>query len=88
MTTISKTLKLDAPTVQRLSQLAERRDRSVHYLLCEAVHQFLTHEEESDQRLQEALTDWQKTEPAASCNTDHKPTTPRTYTIIAVQQDA
>lgn len=82
MTTISKTIKLDAASLQRLSRLAERRGRAVHYLLCEAVQQFLEREEQSDRLLQEALASWHSAEPTA------RPKAERTITIITVQQEA
>jgi len=88
MTTISKTLKLDAATVQRLNRLAERRGRSVHYLLCEAVQQFLVQEERSERLVQEALTDWQNTKTAPGPKARRAGDATRTITIIAVQQDA
>lgn len=87
MTTISKTIKLDEAAVQRLSRLAERRDRAVHYLLCEAVQQFLEREEQNDRLVREALASWQSAEPATTAK-DERGTAARTITIIAVQQEA
>ena len=51
-------LKLDAEIRARVQQLAERRRRSAHWLMREAITQYLEREERREQLRQEALAAW------------------------------
>ena len=51
-------LKLDAEIRARLQLLAERRRRSAHWLMREAITQYLEREERREQLRQEALAAW------------------------------
>lgn len=56
MTTTS--LKLDAETKDRLQRLATVRDRKPHYLMREAIQQYVEREEKREQFRQGALAAW------------------------------
>lgn len=58
MTTTTTSLKLDAEIKDRLQRLATVRDRKVHYLMREAIKQFLEREEKQQQSRQDALAAW------------------------------
>lgn len=60
--TRSKTLKLDADVSKRLDQLAKGRGRSAHFLLIEAVNNFVAREEKRQAFTAEALARWQEFE--------------------------
>lgn len=51
-------VKLDQNTRDRLKRLAEVRDRSTHWLLREAVAQFVAREEKREAFRQDALQAW------------------------------
>lgn len=51
-------LKLDAEIRARLQRLAERRRRSAHWLMREAITLYLDREEQREQLRQEALAAW------------------------------
>jgi predicted transcriptional regulator len=51
-------LKLDAEIRARLQRLAERRRRSAHWLMREAIAQYLEREDRREQLRQEALDAW------------------------------
>jgi predicted transcriptional regulator len=51
-------LKLDAETKARVQRLADLRRRSAHWLMREALAQFLDREEAREQLRQDALTAW------------------------------
>jgi predicted transcriptional regulator len=51
-------LKLDAETKRRLQRLAETRRRSAHWLMREAIEQYVTREEQREQVRQDALAAW------------------------------
>ena len=51
-------VKLDEETRERLKALAEARRRSPHWLMKEAISQFLEREEEIEQRNREADEAW------------------------------
>ena len=57
-TTTTTSLKLDARTKDRLQSLAKARDRKPHYLLREAVQQYVEREEKRERVRQEALATW------------------------------
>lgn len=51
-------VKLDAELKARLNKIAERRRRSPHWLLREAVEQFVEREESRAAFLKDAVTAW------------------------------
>lgn len=51
-------LKLDAEIKTRLQQLAQARRRSSHWLMREAIEQYLEREERREQVRQDALAAW------------------------------
>jgi predicted transcriptional regulator len=52
-------VKLDEDTRERLKTLADARRRSAHWLMKEAISQYLAREEEIEQRNREADEAWQ-----------------------------
>jgi len=58
----SKAIKLDDATYSRLKVLAEARQRSPHWLMKEAIRQFLEREEETEQIRRETLERWERFE--------------------------
>jgi len=58
MTTTTTSLKLDADIKDRLRWLASVRDRKPHYLMREAIQQYVEREEKREQLRQHALTAW------------------------------
>ncbi len=58
MTAITTSVKLDPETKVRLQSLATARDRKPHYLLLEAVQQYVEREERRERLRQEALAAW------------------------------
>lgn len=52
------TLKIDPDTKARVQRLAEARHRTPHWLLLEAVRQYVEREEKRDAFRQEALQAW------------------------------
>lgn len=53
-------VKLDQETRDRLKRLADARDRSTHWMLREAVSQFLSREEAREAFRQAGLAAWQE----------------------------
>jgi predicted transcriptional regulator len=51
-------LKLDAETKARLQKLAQTRRRSSHWLMREAIEQYVEREERREQFRQDALAAW------------------------------
>jgi predicted transcriptional regulator len=51
-------IKLDSADQDRLRALAEQRDRSPHYLMREAIQQYLDREEKRESFQREALAAW------------------------------
>ncbi|MGO9776101.1 MAG: CopG family ribbon-helix-helix protein [Terracidiphilus sp.] len=51
-------LKLDLELKQRVQQLASARRRSAHWIMREAVEQYVKREEKREQFRQDALTAW------------------------------
>ena len=51
-------LKLDEKTKSRLQYLADKRRRSTHWLMREAIEQYVEREEKREQFRQEALAAW------------------------------
>lgn len=57
-TTSTTSLKLDFATKERVQRLAESRRRSPHWVMREAVEQYLEREEKREQMRQDALAVW------------------------------
>ncbi len=55
-------IKLDDETRQRLSALGEARERSPHWLMKRAIHEYLEREEEKERATRETLSRWQRYE--------------------------
>jgi predicted transcriptional regulator len=55
---MTTSLKLDATIKHRLQRLAELRRRSSHWLMREAIEQYLEREERREQLRQDALAAW------------------------------
>jgi predicted transcriptional regulator len=53
-------IKLDAEEQKRLKALAEARQRKPHFLMKEAVRQYLDREEKRESFRQEALASWRE----------------------------
>lgn len=59
MATLSTTsLKLDSATKERVQRLASARRRSPHWIMREAVEQYVEREEKREQLRQDALAAW------------------------------
>jgi predicted transcriptional regulator len=52
------TIKLDADLKNRMKQLAETYHRSVHWLMLEAIRQYLEREEKREYLREEAMKAW------------------------------
>jgi predicted transcriptional regulator len=55
---MATSLKLDDATKQRVQTLAAQRDRSAHWLMREAIRQYLEREEARESFKAEALASW------------------------------
>jgi len=53
-------LKLDKVVLSRIRQLATLKRRSAHWVMKEAIHQYLEREEQAEQFRQEALAAWEE----------------------------
>jgi len=53
-------VKLDASEIERLRILAEAKDRAPHYLMREAIREYLDREEARESFRQEALAGWKE----------------------------
>ena len=51
-------VKIDDDLKARLGRLAESRNRSRHWLMCKAIEQYVTHEEQQESFKQEAYAAW------------------------------
>ena len=58
--TISQGIKLDDKTRERLKALAEKRNRSPHWLMRTAIEQFLDSEEQYEQEKSEDMSRWEQ----------------------------
>ena len=58
----TKAVKLDDETYERLKALGESRQRTPHWLMKEAIRQFLEREEEADKIRQDTLERWKRYE--------------------------
>ncbi|MCK9992987.1 MAG: hypothetical protein Dbin4_01507 [Alphaproteobacteria bacterium] len=59
---INKAVKLDEVTYDRLRQLAAARQRTPHWLMKQAIQQFLEREEEAEAIRKDSLERWQRFE--------------------------
>jgi predicted transcriptional regulator len=57
--TVVKAVKLDEQTDQRLSDLAQKRDRTPHWIMREALDQYLEVEERYEREKEEDEQRWQ-----------------------------
>ena len=62
MTTVATSIKLDPETRERLARLAETRQRTVHWLMAEAIREYVVKEERRGQLRQAALDAWHEFE--------------------------
>jgi len=59
MPALSTSLKLDATMKERLQRLASSRQRTAHWLMREAIEQYLEREEQRENLRRDALAAWQ-----------------------------
>lgn len=59
-TSPTTSVKLDAETKTRLQRLAEARRRSAHWLMREAIEQYVEREEQRERLRQDALAAWRE----------------------------
>jgi predicted transcriptional regulator len=59
---LSKAIKLDEEIYSRLKVLADARQRTPHWLMKEAIRQFLEREEEFERVRRESLERWERFE--------------------------
>lgn len=52
------TIRLSDPLKARIRTLADQRRRPMHWLMCEAIEQYVTREEQREAFRQEALEAW------------------------------
>jgi predicted transcriptional regulator len=57
-TPATTSLKLDSELKERVQKLASARRRSAHWIMCEAVEQYVGREEKREQFRQDALAAW------------------------------
>ena len=57
-TSPTTSLKLDTQLKKRVQRLASARQRSAHWIMCEAVEQYVTREEKREQLRKDALAAW------------------------------
>jgi predicted transcriptional regulator len=57
-TSATTSLKLDSELKERVQKLASVRRRSAHWIMCEAVEQYVGREEKREQFRQDALAAW------------------------------
>lgn len=53
-------VKLDSETKDRVQRLASARQRSAHWLMREAIEQYVEREEQRQQMRQDALSAWEE----------------------------
>ena len=58
MASSTTSLKLDAETKQRIQQLADAQRRSAHWIMREAITQYVEREEKREALRQDALAAW------------------------------
>lgn len=55
-------VKLESSIKLRLHKLGESKQRSIHWLMKEAINQYLEHEEHAEKLKQDTLARWQEAE--------------------------
>lgn len=55
---MATSIKLDEDLKNRIQHLAEVRHRSAHWVMREAIQQYVTHEEAREKFKQDALSSW------------------------------
>lgn len=55
---MATSIKIDSSLKDRVQQLAELRDRSAHWLMLDAIRQYVEREEARESFKQEALNSW------------------------------
>ena len=60
MASQSLSVKLDPELRRRIEALAETRRRSAHWIMCEAIEQYIGREEQRDAFHQDALAAWEE----------------------------
>ncbi len=58
MTTTAVAIKIDQKTKERYKKLARIKDRSAHWMMREAINQYLDREEKSESFRQDAVNSW------------------------------
>ncbi len=53
-------IRIDEKTTQRLRALAEKRDRTPHWLMRDAIERYLNSEERYEQERQEDMERWER----------------------------
>lgn len=56
---MATSIKLDATLQDRVRHLAEQRRRTPHWIMCEAIAQYVEREEKRESFKQEAMQAWQ-----------------------------
>jgi len=60
VTTTAVAVKIDADIKKRLKNLAESKQRSAHWLMCEAINQYVEREEKRASFRQDAMSAWEE----------------------------
>jgi predicted transcriptional regulator len=60
MSAVSTSVKLDPEIKDRVQRLADSRKRSAHWLMKEAIEQYVAHEETREAAHQDALKAWEQ----------------------------
>lgn len=55
---MATSVKLDDDLKQRVQNLADKRDRSAHWIMCAAIKDYIEREEAKEQFKQEAIVAW------------------------------
>jgi predicted transcriptional regulator len=62
LTKSATTVKLDAETKQRVQRLASEKQRSTHWLMREAIEQYVTREEQRSRLRHDVVAAWERYE--------------------------
>jgi predicted transcriptional regulator len=55
---MATSIKIDDELKNRVRQLADIKKRSAHWIMCEAIREYIEREEKKERFKQEALTSW------------------------------
>jgi predicted transcriptional regulator len=55
---MATSVKLDENLKDRVQQLAKKQQRSPHWIMCEAIRNYVENEEKKEQFIQEAVASW------------------------------